>query len=628
MDKYNLEGQNLRRKIFNDEYIKKMKNVITDKAEYIGNDGNLRFREITWHTMGLLRSGNSNAKLANSILRNVETSKCSFTPMLFTQILKKYNSLLENDVKDKLKKYIIAHFKYISSDKIHISMYNDNFANMAIYTCLIAGEMFDDKALFEIGYKKLLEVSDYFTRCGVLMEYGSPTYTPINTLCFTEIVNHVKDEKVKKLALMCERRMFIEIATHYHPSTSLLAGPYSRAYAIDTTGHPHLLSGLLWLTLGEQVFINPIKYLFNPLANQTMHGGLEGLTLPNLVWLLDSNYHIDKDLIEIALNKKYPYNIECRTECIPSNVHKNPTDTNLHEYGGYRGTNTTYITENYSLGTAESQFHGGALSESFYITYKNRDIAKKLEDVGVIYSRYIFNDKLPEQSNTYEIFGEVSKLGRRDEGRKFCLQKKDEALVIYKPKHYEKENVKSAKLEIVIPCHYYNGFEIYVNHKKVNNYPHIENEMSNIYVLINKSYFAFRPLSFTNHGRKKAISIDKINNHIIISFYNYEGENRSFGLREMILTAAGFLAICKEKEEFNGLEEFIKYVEAGIIEDKMETQESAVSRKVKYINNGIELNFMYSPMTEGIYVDTVDKRPRGMHIYKANTIEKKDIPFL
>ncbi len=88
------------------------------------------------------------------------------------------------------------------------------------------------------------------------------------------------------------------------------------------------------------------------------------------------------------------------------------------------------------------------------------------------------------------------------------------------------------------------------------------------------------------------------------------------------------MVICKEKEEFSNFDEFVKYVESGIIEDKMETQESSVSRKVKYANKDITLNFMYSPMTEGIYVYTVDKKPRGMYIYKADTIEKKDIPFL
>jgi len=393
-------------------------------------------------------------------------------------------------------------------------------------------------------------------------------------------------------------------------------------------GHPHILSGLHWLLFGDSVFVNPINYLFKPLKKQMMHGGLEGLTLPNLAWILDCDYHIDKKLIDLALNKRYPYNVQCITECIPSNVHENPTDDSIHEYGGYRGTNTTYMTKNFSLGTCNSQFHGGALSESFYITYKNCDTAAKLEDVGVIYSRYVFNNQLPEQTNTYEIFGKVDSSAYRDEGRKFCLQKQGEALVIYKPKQYERKNIKSARLQLMIPIHFNENISIYINSKKVDKYPYEVGNLNNIYITVNNSYFAFVPLEITNHGRKKAISVEKVNNHIIISLYNYEGENRAFGIRELLLTCSGFVTICKDKSEYSSFEEFIQYVNKGKISDVMEVQEGAASRKVKYKNTNIELNFMYSPITEGIFIKTIDKKPIDMNILKADGLNNRDIPFV
>ena len=621
-----IEQQEERRKLFNINYISKMMAVFTEDAKYIGNEGKPGYREIVWHCMVLLREGY--IKKANSILRNVKADKCHFLPMNFTQILYKYGKVLDRDVIEKLKEYIISSLQFMKSERIHISMYNDNFANMAIYTCIIAGEMFGDAELFNIGYNKLLEVKDQFSRCGVLMEYGSPTYTPIDTCCFAEIANHVKDDKTRKLALKCEKRMMIEIATHYHSTTSLMAGPYSRAYAIDMMGHPHILSGLHWLLFGDSVFVNPINYLFKPLKKQMMHGGLEGLTLPNLAWILDCDYHIDKKLIDLALNKRYPYNVQCITECIPSNVHENPTDDSIHEYGGYRGTNTTYMTKNFSLGTCNSQFHGGALSESFYITYKNCDTAAKLEDVGVIYSRYVFNNQLPEQTNTYEIFGKVDSSAYRDEGRKFCLQKQGEALVIYKPKQYERKNIKSARLQLMIPIHFNENISIYINSKKVDKYPYEVGNLNNIYITVNNSYFAFVPLEITNHGRKKAISVEKVNNHIIISLYNYEGENRAFGIRELLLTCSGFVTICKDKSEYSSFEEFIQYVNKGKISDVMEVQEGAASRKVKYKNTNIELNFMYSPITEGIFIKTIDKKPIDMNILKADGLNNRDIPFV
>ncbi|MBN2852424.1 MAG: hypothetical protein JXQ23_06775 [Clostridia bacterium] len=621
-----LKQQEVRRKVFNDNYIMKMMDVISDDAVFRGESPETGAREMTWHCIALLREGYY--EKANSILRNLRTVKCHFLPMNFTQILYKYGNVLDDDVKNKLTEYIMAHTAFAKADRIHISMYNDNFANMAIYTCLVAGEMFHDQDLFNAGYKKLLEVEELFTRCGVLMEYGSPTYTPIDTLCFAEMANHIKDEKARELALKCEKRMLIEIATHYHPETSLLAGPYSRAYAIDMIGHPHLLSGLLWLLLGDDVFINPIRYLFKPLEKQMMHCGLERLTLPNIAWIIDTDYHIDEKLVSLSLHKKYPYHVECLTECIPSNANDDADEDDIHEYGGYKGTNTTYMTANYSLGTCQSQFHGGALSESFYITYKNKDKAKNLEDVGVIYSKYVFNDKLPEQTNHYEIFGDINETAYREEGRKFSLQKNNEALVVYKPKHYERLNVRSAKVQIMIPCHFYDGFEIQAGEKKVHQFPFTSESYETVFVKANKNYFAFKPLSYTNHGIKNAIRIDKVNNHIIISMYNYEGDSRCFGIKELLLTTAGFVVTCGEEDDYDSFEQFYDYVNQGIVDDRMEKQERAFARRVKYINGGTTLNFMYSPVTEGIYVDTIDKKPRGMSILKADGLKTEDIPFL
>ncbi|MCK5812160.1 MAG: hypothetical protein KAG94_04635 [Clostridiales bacterium] len=617
-----------RKELYNQYYLKRMYDKITDLATYIGEESGSGpgIREMTWHCFALFNMQKS--KRANNILRNMILAKCHFLPMNFTQLLYKYGSQIDNDVKEKLIKYIKENRSSMMSSRIRISMYNDNFANMAIYTCLIAGEMFNDKEWFLIGLEKLKGVVDLFTRCGVLMEYGSPTYTPIDTLCFSEIARHVQNEEAKVMAKQCEKRMMIEIATHYHCETSLFAGPYSRAYAIDMVGHPHLLSGLLWLIFGDVVFINPIKYLFNPLPNQIMHNGLETLTLPNIAWILDTNYQIDDELINLALHKKYPYHVACRTECIPSNVINEPTDEVFHEYGGYQGTNTTYMTKNFTLGTGISQFHGGAMSESFYITYKNKEQAKKIEDVGVIYSRYIFNDKLPEQTNNYELFGNVDYTGFRDEGRKFCLQKNGEALVVYKPKQYERKNVTSAKLSVMIPCHFYDDFTILINENKVTSFPHTSSSFNTVYVLVNESYFAFTPLSFTNHGRQYAMTIEKHNNHIMINMFNYRGENRKFGLRETLLTTSGFLVTCKEKSDFNNFSDFVSYVNNGVITDYSEKEEGATARRITYKNEKIELNFKYSPMTESIFVNTVDKKPVDLIILEADELDKKKIPFI
>ena len=60
----------------------------------------------------------------------------------------------------------------------------------------------------------------------------------------------------------------------------------------------------------------------------------------------------------------------------------------------------------------------------------------------------------------------------------------------------------------------------------------------------------------------------------------------------------------------------------------MEKQEGAWTRKIRFINSKTDLNLMYSPLTEGIFVSTVNKRPIGMNILKADGLDIDMVPLL
>ncbi len=626
MINYHGSGTDMRKQQYNEKYIGFMIDVITADGKTVGLNHQIGFRSVLWHCFPLFEAGGAYAEMANSIIRNTEFKKCHFVPMNFTQLLKKYGDLIDADVKEMMKTYILKHISFAAEDRIHIAMYNDNFAAMAIYTLLVAGEMFELPEYVETGLEKLYGVRDLFMRCGAIMEYGSNTYTPIDTLCYAEIANHVKNDEARALALQCEERMWVEIATHYHPRTARLAGPHSRAYAIDMVGHPHLFSGLAWYVFGDVVFSNPILDLFAPHKNQMMHGGLEDLTLPNIAWIVNADYHCPEYLYDHAFNKKYPYETEYMAECIPANVYREVPADVIHEYPGVRGRNYTYMTEEFAVGTAQSQFHGGALSESFHISYRNTENVKRLYDTGVIYSRYIFNDRLPGGDNEYSIFGKTNYMGFRDEGRKISVQDKGTVIVSYKPKQYEREEVKSAKLSIMVPVHFFDNLDIYAGTQKIKVFPYSSKEKQNIYINVCNSYFAFIPLEATNLGRKEYLRIEKANNHILISFYNYKGTVKSFTEKEMLLATNGF--VCLAETGFKNIAEFIEYTEDHYLKDIMERQEGAWSRKIWFKNSKADLCLKYSPVTEGVYVSTVNKRPTGMHILKADGLDLNMVPLL
>ena len=619
---HSLEHQNERRALYNRLYVDHMLDAVDERA-----GGELNPRETVWHCMPLYETGHEG--LANSILRHVRLDRCHFMPMQFTQILTRYPHLVEDETRERMLAYTREALVAQARDTVHISMYNDNFANMAIYSLLVAGEMHGLPEYVEAGKAKLEEVCDLFRRCGVLMEYNSPTYTPIDTLCFSEIVNHVRDDEAKAMARMCEERMFLEIAAQYHPPSGHMAGPYSRAYSVDSVGHPHLIHGLLWKVFGDEVFINPVRDLFEPHEDQVIHIGLRRLTLPNIAFIANVDYHCPDHLAELLFRKHYPFSVEFTTECTPANATgESLSDECLHEYAGSRSTNTTWMTREYSLGCSQSQFHEGAITESFYITFRNCDQAESLRDTGVIYSRYLINDRVPGRRNTYQVYGESGPEGLRDEGRKSATQDRNTALVVYRPKHYERSRVTSMKLSIMVPVHFFDGFTLYAGRARITNLPYRSPQMQTVTVEVHRSRFAFSPLSFTNHGRTDALRIERAGDHLMISFYNYEGPERSFGILETFLTTAGFVCVCGTHDEFPGTGAFLDYVEDASMTDVMERSPYAYSRRIRYRNRDTDIRFIYSPVSEGIQVNTVNKRPQGLRILDVDGIDPADVPLL
>ncbi len=568
-------------------------------------------------------------KEANHIIRNSPYHHCEFMPMQLTQMLVKYGDKFDDDTRIIAENYIKGALEYAANPRVHPTMYNDNFGNMATFTLIVAGELFNLPKYVEIGKDKLDQACDLFRRCGTIMEFGSPVYTPLDLFAFAQMANYIKDPEYRAKALQCEERMWVEVVTHYHAPTGHLAGPYSRAYGCESLGHPTSISALWYKVFGDKAFLNVMNYGFETIEKQVIHISANGLQLPNAAWFMNTTFHFPRWMEKVAMEKVFPYHAEFAVECISADaLAYNEENEPLCAFGGHRSTNTTYMTPEYSLGTASHQYHSGAMSESFYVTYKNCEIANKLEDVGVMYSKYIFNDKQPNQENVYAYYGKCGKEGFRDEGRKFGIQHENTSMMLYRPLQLERKHVKSAKLTVFIPAFFYDGFEILAGGKPVKTLPYASVEPVTVCVKAYKSMFAFKPLMLSDFGREAAVKIIKKNDHIQISFYNYEGEEREFGDVELIHAQNGFVCTAATTEEYPDFAAFAKFADKGKISDVMEQSAKMYTRRVKYQNDGTELYFIYNPLVEGIVTATANKKPIGRHILKADMLDYKKIPLL
>lgn len=655
--------QHDRRRQVYDLYLQHMRSAVGADCSWHGFGREQSFREKMWHCFALLSGGSEDVSLANSILEALPLDRCHFSPMSSMQLLLKHESLLTDRVVAKLETYVKASLPRLAQDRIHYTMYNDNFAGMAAFTLLTAGERFGDTDAFEAGFEKLRGLQDVLTRNGTIMEYCSPTYIVTDLHPLAEIVNHIQNPAVKDLALKCEERMWAEIATHYHAPSALLAGPYSRAYMVDTVGHPHQVCYVLYLVFGDAVFINPVADLFPPHPNQVIHHGLDTLMWPSLIWHLSGDYHCPDFLAEILLNKRFPFTVVTKSECLPSRIQGYRTDPetgeqvfvhNILEFGGFSGPNTTYMTEDYALGTAYSQFHDGGLSESFYVVYRKRRPARSLTETGVVFARYIINDRIPDQDNHYSVYGKATKEAFRDEGRKFGMQHESCSVMVYKPKQFEAHSVSSMKLSIMFPCHFGWTQEVVLGDEHrtrvslepvsgtgeviAREAPVRETlatkvlasckEPCPVYVKDGPVYMAFKPLTLTDRGREAAVKIERLGNYLALSFYNYEGPHRPFEVEEMLLTSSGFIAHLGTVDEWDSFDAFIADASLGTISDCMTTSEGAVTRWVRYRHGSLDMHFAYSPLSEGIMIDTIGGKPRPRPIFEATGLDSRRLPFL
>lgn len=623
------ELQHRRRRSMYALYREHMGHVLDERGAWHGQGAEPPFREKLWHCLPLLDAGGDEAELANRIIVSLTPVKCHFSPMTAMQLLLKYEQRLHDGVKEKLEGYVKDSLGWMAEDRIHFTMYNDNFAAMAMFTLLTAGERFGDLVALGAGRRKLKGLEEVFTRCGTIMEYNSPTYTPITTHVLAETVSYVADEEAKRLAARCEERMWAELAIRYHPPTSSLAGPYSRAYLIDSVGHVHLNHALLYLVFGEDVFINPGNQLFPPDDKQELHIATDTLMWPNTAWIISTTCHCPDDLAELLLHKPFPFEATATAECLPGSEYLYAgTETGAWiEYGAHHGPNVSYMTEDFALGTAHSQFFDGAISDSFHIVYRKQSSAERQADIGTVFSRYQFNDRIPGQANVYGDQRHGAEM-LRDEGRKFALQHQDCALVVYKPKPFEAAAVTSMKLSLLFPMHYIGVEELWLGDRKLEGGQGESEQPVPVFVKDGPVVMAFRPLALTDLGRTHAVRAEIKGKFLEVSFYNYEGEAREFSPRELMLTLSGFAVHVKRTAEISSLDTFMEEVRNAELSDHLSSQLHGDTRWIRYRVGETNLAFAYSPRSEGVLYATVNGEPRPTPRLKATGLDERRLPFI
>jgi len=571
-------------------------------GKWVGETTPPILRERLWYAQAFL-SGPAGedalARLGNRIICASDFGPCHFSELAAALLLLKCDDRLEDDARQALRGYLSAIAK--EPHLPHFSGVNDNMPSMATAIALLGGELLENQSLLDEGHCLLEEVVDLLNRRGVLSEYNSPTYAPFSLLAFAELANYAADPKVRRTALDVEGRIWLDILTHYHPGTFKMAGPHSRAYMIDCVAHTSDVQYVLYCLLGDAMRVNPINTIFSSKMGdprQVIHHDPPFMQV-SASYLASADYHCPARLVQFALDRPYPFEIKATTE-VRSFPEIFPHPGPDRDYPGGPGVIHTTMTPDYALGTTAREFATGVSTNCFHLVYRKRRPVESQADVGVVYSRYLSNEKVPYHSNRYP--GRDGEVQLLDEGRKIAFHSGQTALVLYTPKLFCAQGATSLKLAALFPAHYRTVDALWVGGEEVA----IENTddkilaesqaPADVIVRDGPLFIGLRPLSLTDHGRRAAVRVEMLGRFLMVSFYNYEGSPRDFTPEGLDGTSNGFVAEIRTVDEISDMAELREVLLAATVEDVTRGSE----RGVRYQRDELSLDCVYCPKTEEI----------------------------
>ena len=571
-------------------------------AVWIGAERQPDTRETLWLCFGLLDGDASDVALANLLLADLEQiphhptrsqEEESATFDIFTtnhtvQMLVLHAAKLAPGVRRKLEGWAReAQGDYPGDRQSDYQFHgaNDNMPAKATMGLILGGEYFGDADAVEHGLWNLRQLRDLLTRRGLLSEYTSPTYTPLSIINLTEVAEHARHPEALELAARCVERIWADALGHYHAPTGMMAGPYARAYAADSTGHLNAMGILLWGVFGDEVFPHPIEELRRARVRLLHHHSVPS-QVSLLAWLT-SVAVAPPALIEWMRQRKYPFHLCASAE--------------RGGDGAGEVLTTLYQEAEFAIGTAEGEIWTMLQSEAFFLQYAIRQPVEGVEDRRTVYARYLINDQKPlDEEGLLKPHGCVH-----------TVQSGRTVLALARPVlELEGQPISALKFSVILPTHF-------------GPVGRVELRDGHVFIQDGPVLLALRPLNATDWGRQDAVRLEPVEHYQVISFYNYEGELRAFTGKELGRTLNGFVAVVGLARE-ESYEEFCRRIAAAELLDYSHLG----MRTTRYRVGDLTLGLSYAVEADRVRYATINGHPAERPIWKADGLPAERLPFL
>jgi hypothetical protein len=587
-----------------------------DRGGWIGRSTAPIGRERFWACFALL-SGEQTREKGNAVIARTFADRATFEWAFSDfEMVAAVQLLIKNgrDLTPKNKDLLISLVREALARKrvIRFMGYNDNFPAMANAIASLGGELIDDATARQSGSEGMHRALDMLDRRGLLSEYTSSTYCPVTMLCYADIAEYAKDAEARSMALDIERRVWRDIASHFHGPTNILAGPHSRAYSVDSVGHFHQVHMMLYQAFGRKLWMNSPRFIFPPVEKQIIHhDGDVPFMQVSTVWISSGTYHPTAEIEHLTFEKRLPFRISGSSEygCAPEPVFTRdihggkPTQKDeIFEYPSGQAITTSYLTEDYAVGSSTAAFLDGNQTDVFFVNFRRAAKPNSLADVSTIYSRYTVDDfgpgkpwtdpRNPGREVTTSLLGEA--------GRVRAVQKDGAVLAVYQSKNNFIGEYKGLRLTIVVPVIYRSIRRVLFEGQPVT-LPFRSPKPGIVALEDDFLYCAFHPLSINPVG-EDAVRIEENDGFLSIHFINYEGPARKFGRRELTKISNGFVAEVGGKTEYGSFAAFERIFLRGRVTDEVMDGQ----RVVTYERPGVRLALSQSILSGGLKYALVD----------------------
>lgn len=520
-------------------------------------------RDTLWYAASLLFDDSPERReLGQTLARRARSEDGTHTPATMLAMV--------HGIPEMLSPGSLAHLKEeIGRELVHAAevQWRDGNVNhpLGAYCSLIlGGELTGERWAADLGLRRLGEFQRLtgdrrfsFRRQAEMSEYNSLTYTALDILFLALIAGYARGNDARALGLFLEERLWLDTALHFHAPSGQFSGPHSRSYQEDSTGGFSALHTLLFAASERDLFMAPeLSVTFNH-PSTLLQCALTAL-IP---------VHPTGEALRIAWEKPLPFLMKKTTYC--EQYHENSVragkgGTRVFAFddevypGGLREL-TTYMTEEFSLGTSSLPYVNGGHADGVTLRIRRSPHVRGLGDFRSAYTRGVYNGARLGEKNRCHVTGtEIDESYLYEEGRCAAVQERDRAIVMYSPKRSGHTHVTSFRLDLIIG--YYAPFdEILLGGARVGSLPARAGAGARLFFRDYRTYGAVIPLGPVPAAGTAPVSLSAGHGHLVYSLTSYDGPERDFSRQEIGQWRTGFALRIASADEFPSFASFVAY---------------------------------------------------------------------